>query len=101
MPDQPFALFIDNASIHNEESEKLLAYCDKFDIQVIFNVKYRPDFNGIEGVWGWAKKKYRARIDWMKASRVLYKYLDPHRSPSMTRKANFFSSLVAPAANVG
>ena len=59
---------MDNASIHSEKTTKLIDYCDKFDIQLIWNVKYRPEFNGIEGVWGWAKKKFRARIDWLKAN---------------------------------
>ena len=39
-------------------------YCDKFDIKLIKNVVSRADFNGIEGVWSWAKREYKARLDW-------------------------------------
>ena len=46
----------------------MIAYCDKMDIQIIFNVPYRPDFNGIEFVWNGAKKEYRKRLDLLKAN---------------------------------
>ena len=65
---QPIAVLLDNSSIHNEKSTAFIRYCDKFDIKIIFNVKYRPDFNGIEAVWGWAKKEIRAKLDWFKAN---------------------------------
>ena len=43
-------------------------YCEKFEIRIIRNVPYRPDFNGIEGVWSWAKQEYRKKLDWLKAN---------------------------------
>ena len=60
------AILLDNSGIH--ESDEITAYCDKMDIQLIYNVTYRPDFNGIEAVWGWIKKRFRARVDWNKAN---------------------------------
>ena len=38
------------------------------DIRVIYNLSYRPDFNGIELFWAAAKKDYRSRLDWLKAN---------------------------------
>ena len=64
------ALLLDNSSIHNEKTTVFEKYCERFDIQIIFNIKYRPDFNGIENVWGLAKRRYRAKIDWHKANGV-------------------------------
>ena len=40
------------------------------DIRLIWNVAYRPDFNGIETVWAWCKKQYRDRIDFYKANNI-------------------------------
>ena len=34
---------------------------------IIHNVKYRPDCNGIEEIWGWAKKLYRPLVLYHKA----------------------------------
>lgn len=63
---RPIAILLDNCRIH--DSEKFYQYCDQHDIQVIWNVKYRPDFNGIEYFWAAAKRDYRARIDNYKAN---------------------------------
>lgn len=54
---QQFVLFLDNASIHR--SKRVKAICEERGIPLVFNVAYRPDFNGIEGVWGYAKRIYR------------------------------------------
>ena len=63
---QPIAVLLDNCRIH--DFEEFHKYCDKFDIKIIWNVKYRPDFNGIEFVWGKAKKMFRAHLDHSKAN---------------------------------
>ena len=55
-----YALFLDNASIHKAKDTKYMA--EEWGIPLIYNVPYRPDFNGIEFVWGWAKQCYRKRI---------------------------------------
>ena len=65
---QPMAVLLDNCRVH--DFEDFYKYCDKFDIQIIWNAKYRPDFNGIEFVWGRAKKHFRAQVDWFKANGV-------------------------------
>ena len=38
------------------------------DIRIIYNLPYRPDFNGIEVFWAAAKRDYRSRLDWIKAN---------------------------------
>ncbi len=68
---QPIAILMDNPRIHPEEEVE--AYADKFDIRILWNVKYRADFNGIELVWGWAKREYRKKVDWLKANGIGWK----------------------------
>ena len=41
-----YALFMDNASIHNNEDVK--TWCSEKQIPIIWNSPYRPDLNGIE-----------------------------------------------------
>lgn len=53
-----FHVFVDNASIH--KGEKTRAYAAANNIQLIYNVSYRPDLNGIEGFWREMKKIYRS-----------------------------------------
>ena len=65
------AILADNNGIHN--MDMVWDYCDKVDIKWILNVKYRPDFNGIEGVWGWTKQVYRKRLDWYRANGIIWK----------------------------
>ena len=60
------AILLDNQRLH--KSEAVTDYCNKFDIELIWNVKARPDFNGVEFVWDWAKRKYRSRLDHPKAN---------------------------------
>ena len=69
---QPIAVLLDNCRIHGKESQtqKFEKYCDEKDIQIIWNIKYRPDLNGIEYVWGRAKKEFRAKVDCFKANGV-------------------------------
>ena len=69
------AVLVDNASIHNRESEGFIKYCDKMDIKILQNVPYRPDFNGIEMAWGGAKREYRKRLDLLKANGVQWNNL--------------------------
>ena len=40
----------------------------RLPVRIVKNVAYRPDFNGIEGIWAIAKRDYRRRIDWFKAN---------------------------------
>ena len=63
-----FAILMDNASIHGTEGGEVDTYCRANQITVIMNIKYRPDFNGIEGFWAAAKRRFRSRLDWLKAN---------------------------------
>lgn len=36
----------------------------------IINVKYRPDFNGIEAVWAYAKTQYKSLVLYHRAMRL-------------------------------
>ena len=65
---KPFAILMDNAPFHGDEGGAVDTYCRKFEITLIRNIKYRPDFNGIEGVWAIAKRRFRERLDWLKAN---------------------------------
>ena len=60
------AILLDNLRLHRNEAVD--NYCMHWDIELIWNVKGRPDFNGVEFVWDWAKRKYRARLDQLKAN---------------------------------
>ena len=56
-----FAILMDNASIHGTEGGEVDTYCRANQISVIMNINYRPDFNGIEGFWAAAKRRFRSR----------------------------------------
>ena len=46
-------------------------FCAEEDIELVFNVAYRPDLqSGIERVWMLAKKKYRELVDKYKANNL-------------------------------
>ena len=48
-PGMPISIFWDNCRIHCTKEVKL--YCEVEGINIITNVPYRPDLNGIEMVW--------------------------------------------------
>ena len=52
-----FAVFLDNASIHSSDATRSVAF--DLGVPLIFNMPYRPAFNGIENMWGHAKEQYR------------------------------------------
>ena len=64
------AILLDNAGYHS--GEEVDEVCDRWDIHLIYNVVARPDLNGIEEVWGWAKVQYRKQVDWFKANNVAW-----------------------------
>ena len=55
-----FAVFLDNAKIHDNEAVRARAY--DLDIPLIFNMKYRPEFNGIENLWLHTKSAYKKHV---------------------------------------
>ena len=65
---EEMAILVDNSSIHDRESQGFIRYCDKMNISILQNVRYRPDFNGIESVWAWTKKRFRNQVDFFKAN---------------------------------
>ena len=65
VPDMPFTVFWDNCRIHTTKVVEF--YCELEGINQILNVPYRPDLNGIEHVWNWAKHVYRGKLERFKA----------------------------------
>lgn len=53
-------ILLDNASIHKTRRVKEL--CRELKIDIIYNVPYCPQFNGIEHVWAMAKAKYKTMV---------------------------------------
>ena len=62
----PFAVFWDNCRTHITLTVK--EFCEAENINLIFNVSYRPDLNSIERLWKDAKLDFRKRLDWHKAN---------------------------------
>jgi|OM-RGC.v1.031709212 Transposase and inactivated derivatives len=56
-PNEKHALFIDNAPSHR--SKEFKAECAWWKVWIIWNVPYKPEFNGIEKVWHLMKRKFR------------------------------------------
>jgi hypothetical protein len=59
------AIFCDNGGY--QSSPEITAWSEESGVPIIHNVKYRPDCNGIEEIWGWAKKLYRPLVLYHKA----------------------------------
>ena len=60
-PDMPISVFWDNCRTHCTDAVRF--FCEAEGINLIHNVPYRPDLNGIELVRGWAKHVYRGKIE--------------------------------------
>ena len=58
--DDDLVLFGDNSRVHQNEHVRDKAYSE--GVHLLFNVPYRPDMNGIEGVWKLAKHIYRKEV---------------------------------------
>lgn len=41
-------------------------------MELVYNIAYRPDLNGIELVWNDCKRRYRNRVDYYKANNVAF-----------------------------
>ena len=66
-PKPKLALFMDNARIHRANIVRDEAAGPEINIELVWNIAYRPDLNGIELVWRRAKWLYKAKVDWLKA----------------------------------
>jgi transposase len=64
-PTKQLAVFWDNASYHR--SPAVLKAARKMGIELVRNIPYRPDFNGIEILWRKAKSTYYKFVDSMRA----------------------------------
>ena len=53
----PRTLLLDNASIH--KAKATVAHAHSLGFNIVWNVPYRPEFNGIEYVWSIAKRNFR------------------------------------------
>jgi len=51
------AIFTDNCSIH--KSKKVKAYIKEENIPMVFNIPYKPEWNGIEFLWAYYKFHFR------------------------------------------
>jgi transposase len=64
-PNSGIAIFLDNCKVHT--SQLALEFATEVGLPLIFNCSYRPDMNGIELCWAWAKREYRAKLSYYKA----------------------------------
>ena len=55
--DQPMAVLLDNCKIH--KARVTTEVVERLHINMLWNVPYRPDLNGIEFVWAIAKRRFR------------------------------------------
>ena len=55
-----FAVFLDNATIHTSDATRL--YASDLGIPLIFNLPYRPEYNGLENLWLHTKAEYKTTV---------------------------------------
>ena len=67
-PLKKMALFLDNASIHKANIMKEAS--EKYQVPLVFNMAYCPQYNGIEQYWGHCKRHYRAAVGQLKVDDV-------------------------------
>ena len=58
--EERIALFWDNCRIHLAIIVREYAATPEINIELVLNIPYRPDLNGIELLWREAKRRYRA-----------------------------------------
>ena len=56
---QPFALFMDNLSVHKTNAAKLMY--ERLQITPLFNIPYQPDLNPIEACFSQVKRHFSSR----------------------------------------
>jgi hypothetical protein len=71
-PDHKIAIFLDNCSVHKSKATRKRAKNADINIELVYNIPYRPDLNGIEFFWGHAKRSYRKHLMQYKAEGVLF-----------------------------
>ena len=60
LQDDKVVLFGDNSTLHNNHFVTEVASDEQFEM--LFNIPYRPDLNGIEGLWRHAKSIYKTEV---------------------------------------
>ena len=58
------AIFFDNASYHRSNLVK--EYSNSNDLRLVFNLPYKPEYNGIETMWAKWKQKFRKELTKLK-----------------------------------
>ena len=53
-------ILLDNCSIH--KTKAVTDAATRLNINLIYNVPYKPEYNSIELLWAIAKQKFRARL---------------------------------------
>ena len=66
-PDALLALFLDNCKIHRAHVVQDFAASPEINIELVWNLPYRPDLAGIEKLWADAKRRYIKELDRLKA----------------------------------
>lgn len=56
-PESKIGLFLDNLSVH--KASLVAKVAEEVQVQLIFNVPYSPQFNGIEMYWSLVKRVYK------------------------------------------
>jgi hypothetical protein len=59
-PDDDVVIFGDNCGIHKTQEVKDTAESE--GVELWYNMRYRPDMMGCEGLWRIAKRKYKAEV---------------------------------------
>ena len=67
-PDRKIMLFIDNCPMHKAVLVREFIAQFPDTLKLLMNLPYRPDLNGIEELWGEAKRIYRTRMVKLNAS---------------------------------
>ena len=70
------AVFWDNCRIHLSLELKEWLIDQKMEIELVYNIPYRPDLNGIEVVWHDCKKRYRDRLNNYKAMNIQFDHME-------------------------
>ena len=69
-PNTKLALFLDNCRIHHAIIVKEFAASDEINIELVWNLPYRPDLAGVELTWAEAKRRYRKELDILKSKDI-------------------------------
>ena len=68
------AIYADNGRYQN--SIDIRKWSEESGVPIMNNLKYRPECNGIEEIWAYAKKKYRAIVSHHKAMEMSWDQLE-------------------------